>query len=368
MGPDYPQIKPLFVGSGLATTWLCPACSDLHRLARSRKGGFIAYPKDEGCEPVRLSKAAVILHRLDLEALARQIASVLPVTGRVEAMLGLPRVWRLGIAAPSVPVFLALPVSSAHLSSTLATLLLEKHPTFALLTPTGTHVAHAAHRALTTANARHFALAQFFATSPAGQWTTSLAAHDLAGTSPHAGIQHPFVFQEVTGGWQIVFDNAPAFMLGPLGGCRVLDYLFHRPGETIRALQLEHAIFPSKAKIRPGGKITDPGSSESLRNVLKEMRRLRASEERMREEGRDAEADRVAAEILALEKESERLQRPANDDGNRARDNIRKSVDAVHRNLAKRGAAGKLLSDHIRKHLDLGFEIQYRPPPGLEWH
>ena len=88
----------------------------------------------------------------------------------------------------------------------------------------------------------------------------------------------------------------------------------------------------------------------------------------MREEGRDAEADRVAAEILALEKESERLQRPANDDGNRARDNIRKSVDAVHRNLAKRGAAGKLLSDHIRKHLDLGFEIQYRPPPGLEWH
>ena len=79
-----------------------------------------------------------------------------------------------------------------------------------------------------------------------------------------------------------------------------------------------------------------------------------------------AEARRLDGEIEALESAlNERGE--ADGTGERARGNVRRAINAVLKQLDKRGAAEQAFAAHLRSQVSTGYECLYSQPEGRIW-
>lgn len=175
-----------------------------------------------------------------------------------------------------------------------------------------------------------------------------------------------FVFRRAGSHWDVVFDGGDPFHLEDSLGVRYLDHLLHRPNETIAAVDLEAAIRPEKAEARPRTSIQDQADPAAVRAYLRELVRLRAERDDAAETGRHAEAERIEAEIEALESQLPGKQR-STDSGERARDNVRKAIAATLRVLRTGGKAEKAFAAHVDQCVSVGYELLYSQPEGRVW-
>lgn len=177
-----------------------------------------------------------------------------------------------------------------------------------------------------------------------------------------------FEFRKTGRYWRVVFEGREAFPLEDTLGARYLDYLLHHANEAVAAFDLETAVQPEKGEVRQRGSVQAKLDGDSVRAYLRELGRLRDEREEAEKAGDQGEADRLDKDIEVLE---EALRDGANtnsgDAGCRARDNVRKAIGSVRRNLARGGEAERAFGEHIERLVDMGYECIYNQPRGRIW-
>ena len=203
---------------------------------------------------------------------------------------------------------------------------------------------------------------------PDGQQTAPAA---LAAPVPVAGSLPPrapagpaYVFRWNGELWEVVFDSLGPFYLENTLGAKYLDYLLHSANEPISSFDLEVAIQPAKGEARAINSIQDRLDGRARREYGQALSTLRAK--RARAAGNPGELRRLEEEIQALE--SALKQGAGSDDtGERARGNVRRAIEAVLKQLDKRGPAERAFAAHLRSQVSTGYECQYSQPEGRVW-
>lgn len=181
-----------------------------------------------------------------------------------------------------------------------------------------------------------------------------------------AGGGGRFVFRRSGQVWEVVHDGGGVFHLADTLGARYLDYLLHRPGAAVSAYDLEVAIRPERGQARARNSIQATLDPTTVKTYLRELERLRRAREAAGDGGDLGGADRMDAEIEALE-EALRGGQATGDVGERARNNVSKAVAAVRRRLAAGGPAERAFGEYLGRCVSTGYECQYRPAHGERW-
>jgi hypothetical protein len=175
-----------------------------------------------------------------------------------------------------------------------------------------------------------------------------------------------YLFRKVGRHWQVSFRGGRPFRLRNTLGARYLHYLLHRPNEPLSAFELELVVTPEKKEARVRDSIQPASDAQAKRAYREEMGGLQAK--RSAAEGAaDWEAvENLDAEMAALEAA---LQEggAAPDNGERARDNVRKALALVLGQLRDGGPEEKAFAEHLRTHLSIGHECLYSQAEGRVW-
>ena len=175
-----------------------------------------------------------------------------------------------------------------------------------------------------------------------------------------------FVFRREGSVWKVILNGCPEFHIPNSLGARYLDWLLHNANDVIGALDLEQAVTPEKATVRGKEAFDDGTDKEMVRQYLRNIERLRAEVEDARADNDTAEADRIEGEIDVIEKELKKRGR-YKDSGEKARNNVRKAIDAVKRALARGDKHQKAFLSHIEDMVKTGYKCQYVQPQGKIW-
>jgi hypothetical protein len=187
----------------------------------------------------------------------------------------------------------------------------------------------------------------------------------LAERSSQAGTECSpvYVFRWTGRDWKVVFGGGEPFYLEDTLGGRYVNYLVHHPNVPISAFELEVAVQPEKGEARSRNSIQPESDPRARREYRQELHRLQI--EKVQAAGEPEEVARLTGEIEALEAALKGV--GAADTGERARINVRKAVVVVLGQLRKRGPEGKVLAEHLRRHLSTGYECLYSQPEGRMW-
>lgn len=180
--------------------------------------------------------------------------------------------------------------------------------------------------------------------------------------SPRAGYQ----FSRKGRLWEVVFASRPPFYLENTLGARYLNYLLHHENEGISAFELELKITPEKAKARSRTSFQPVSDAQAKREYRAALRESEAKRRTAQAAGNAEEVERLSREIRALELEVKEDRKTA-DTGERARDNVRKALDAVKAGLRTGGSAEQAFAGHLDDQLSTGYECLYRQPEGRIW-
>ena len=204
--------------------------------------------------------------------------------------------------------------------------------------------------------------------APAQQLLPAGATPILADGPAQAGTQGspPYVFRRVGKHWQVVFAGGRMFRLRKTLGARYLDYLLHEPNEPIRAFDLEVEVQPEKGEARVRNTFQPDSDAQAMREYRQALPRLKAQRADAKAAGDLERVAHLGRDIEAFES-ALREGGGAADTGERARNNVRKAVAAVMEKLSEGGAEEKAFAEHLRTHLSIGIECQYRQPQGRIW-
>ena len=187
----------------------------------------------------------------------------------------------------------------------------------------------------------------------------------VAGSSPPRAPAGPgYVFRWNGELWEVVYDSLGPFYLENTLGAKYLNHLLHTANEPIAAFGLEVVIQPAKGEARSMNSIQDRLDGRARREYGQELRALRAKQARAA--GNPGEVRRLEGEIQALES-ALKQSRGADDTGERARGNVRRAINAVLKQLDKRGAAEQAFAAHLRSQVSTGYECLYSQPEGRIW-
>ena len=176
------------------------------------------------------------------------------------------------------------------------------------------------------------------------------------------------VFRQAGSHWDVVFEGGETIHLEDTLGAKYLSYLLRHPGEVISAFDLEVAINPDKAGARSRNSIQEQLDSETVRaGYLRELTRLRGEREDAAECGDVARADQLDEDIESVEEALQSNGRGTGDTGERARNNVRKSVGGVINRLGRGDKAQRQFAAHLTRCVSLGFEVMYQPASGEVW-
>jgi hypothetical protein len=148
-------------------------------------GRFVAVCGDpEGqCESVELTLEDVIVHELDVEALANGVCTLLGLEGEFRSLSLAGPVWQLGwyvpISGQRFAVMLILPVSDDEAHNAAVRLRGHQDKPFLLLAPTRAVIDPATVEYLRSGRSKLLLLEEIFGTSPTGDWQLSCLAEDL---------------------------------------------------------------------------------------------------------------------------------------------------------------------------------------------
>lgn len=191
------------------------------------------------------------------------------------------------------------------------------------------------------------------------------AVERILATAPAPGEAHASEgrsFRRCGDFWKVRFDGHELYLAQSLGAC-YLDNLLHRPNQPIPAFDLERAITPERAAVRA---INSSDGGGAVRGWLRELERLREERDEAAAHGDFGRAERIEADLAALEAQLKQTQR-VHDTGERARNNVRKAIGAVVRGLQRGDAAQKTFAAHLGQFLATGYECVYHQSPGGEW-
>ena len=175
------------------------------------------------------------------------------------------------------------------------------------------------------------------------------------------------VFCRAGSHWDVTFDGGRTIHLRHTLGVEYLSYLLHRPGQSMRAFDLELAINPDKGQARDPNSIQKTVDPQTKREARKELQELQSELEEAEAQGLVAKVKRLQGEIAKLEAVVGSTRLLDADTGERARNNVRKAIDKVVKNLRKGGSAEQALAQHITQFVSLGYNIAYNPPEGCRW-
>jgi hypothetical protein len=175
-----------------------------------------------------------------------------------------------------------------------------------------------------------------------------------------------FAFRQIGETWKVVFEGAPAFHVEDSLGAKYLDYLLHHPGEAISAYDLEMAIRPERAQVRPRNSIQGQQDSAAVREYLRELERVRGLLETAREVGNQLEQNQLEADLESLEAQLEGRTCAA-DAADRARNNVRKAVCGLTHRLQKGDRVQRGFAAYIRTCICLGYRCIHNQPTNQDW-
>ena len=174
------------------------------------------------------------------------------------------------------------------------------------------------------------------------------------------------VFCRAGSHWDVTFAGGRTFHLRHTLGVEYLNYLLHQPWQPISAFDMETTIRPLKASARVKDSIQNNLNADVVRDYLRQLDRLRVQRADAAEDGDLAMADRLDDDIAAIENELNK-NRQVPDAGERARDNVRKAINKVVKNLRKGSPAEQAFAQHITQFVSLGYDIAYNQPNGIRW-
>jgi hypothetical protein len=174
------------------------------------------------------------------------------------------------------------------------------------------------------------------------------------------------VFRLVGKRWKVILFGARPIWLPNILGSRYIDCLLHGANDPIDPFALEVKIEPEKGLARARDSIqaeSDPPSRRRYREGLGQCR-LRRSQAQAA--GHQAEVEALDVEIAALEAVL-KGRAIGGDTGERARNNVRKAIAVVMKQLWQGGPEERAFAQHLRDHLRLGYQCLYSQPEGRIW-
>jgi hypothetical protein len=187
---------------------------------------------------------------------------------------------------------------------------------------------------------------------------------DMA-SETRAESRSPYVFRKSGRHWEVVCCGGRGVRLRNTLGARYLDYLLHAPNQPIRAFDLEVEVQPEKGEARSRNSTQPEADPKAKREYQRTLGRLKA-------EHADAQAMGDVEKVQCLDGEIEALETAlkssgAADTGERARDNVRKAVAVVMKQLREGGPEERAFAEHLRRNLSIGHESLYSQPLGRIW-
>lgn len=372
----WPLLRPV---NGLASTYPCTnplGCECPHRVEELAPGRWLAVcGPDEGCPPIALAREDLLVYAVDSAALCSGIARSLGLVPCGSRKVAGSRAERVGTYNPAAAsTYLMFPGDSARMMREVERLFCAQPDPFILLTPTGAHCSADVESALRRQLCMHIALSGAVVLRADGSLMPTGAATPLLeefvrrkreGRSLAVATAR-FVFRKNGRHWGVVFDGGAEFSLENTLGARYLDYLLHHPNEPISAYDLEVAIQPEKASVRPKDSIQTKLDPDAVRQYLRELSRLRSQREGADKDGDLGEVDRLDGEIDALE-QALKGGNESGDAGERARGNVGKAIAAVRRKLKQGGKSEKAFADHIDRFVDTGYQCMYHQEGDDTW-
>jgi hypothetical protein len=181
------------------------------------------------------------------------------------------------------------------------------------------------------------------------------------------GHEVTHLFRQAGDYWDVVFEGNTAFHLKDTFGARYLDRLLHNPNKAIRALDLEGEIRVEKTAVRAQNSIQAATDRQSLLEYRNEVEELEAELEEAKATDNEAAVERLEKEIQDVKAAMGKKGNISGDAGERARDNVRKAVEAVVKSLTKKGSAEKAFAKHVSQCVKLGYDVMYVNPQGTIW-
>jgi hypothetical protein len=180
------------------------------------------------------------------------------------------------------------------------------------------------------------------------------------------GCSQVYAFRWTGRHWEVVWCGGRPFRLWNTLGARYLNYLLHKPNEPIRAFDLEVKVQPEKGEARVEESIQPESDPQAMREYRREVRRLNAKRTNALLAGDREEVSGLDTQIAALESALYE-RRVTADTGERARDNVRKALAVVFKQLREGGLEEKAFAEHLRTHLSIGHECLYSHRDGRIW-
>jgi hypothetical protein len=138
---------------------------------------------EEGEEPLRLSRAALIVHRLDPRRLAREVATVFGIDPDCGPVEGLANTHRVGLYRPTAgfefPAFLTIQLEEREYRTVLESLVARTSGKFLLLAPTTRHHRLTSKNLLRDRTAALLPLADTIRLGEGGRWERTEHADKL---------------------------------------------------------------------------------------------------------------------------------------------------------------------------------------------
>jgi hypothetical protein len=368
-------------------------CGCQHRLERDRRGNWIAVCDCGQCDAVRLNDADVVTFEPDIPKLAEKVAKLCG-WAVVRASKIAVNTWMMGsIEQERRAVVLWLGAEEVQLRTVIDRLVLGGVAPFVLLTLTGGSLSQHVDAFLKREGSVAVALSDLVTLDERG--TVSLAGSpkqivaELEARSATVretgkllrsihnkmdGVRAPspaskprLLFQKAGSSWSVVFNGSPAFTVPDTFGAKYLDYVLHRPGKVFDALELEMAIRPEKRESRLKNSVQTPMDRKACRTVNHELRELEDDLEHASAEDNKVAVKRLEDEIRTLKAAAGKQSGISADTGERARNNVRKAINAVVRRLRKGEKHEREFGRHIGDAVKLGYDIQYVLSPGETW-
>lgn len=174
------------------------------------------------------------------------------------------------------------------------------------------------------------------------------------------------VFRLVGKRWKVILFGARPIWLPNILGSRYLDYLLHAANDPIEPFALEVKVEPEKGLARARDSIQAESDAPSRRRYREDLGQCRLRRSQAQAAGRQAEVEALDVEIAALEAVL-KGRAIGGDTGERARNNVRKAIAVVMKQLWQGGPEERAFAQHLRDHLRLGYQCLYSQPQGRIW-
>jgi hypothetical protein len=182
---------------------------------------------------------------------------------------------------------------------------------------------------------------------------------------PVAAAPVRYAFSRVGENWRIVFEGKEA-LFSHSDGFTYIQALLRQPGQPVHVTRLQtltaRAALPQPAL---AGYDLDVIPDDHLPQRVMDRKLLRELQEEIEDlEERGADPDHIEARKKALEKVISQSRATFPDDGEKARDIIRKATNSTIRRIEKHLPACAL---HLRRAVTKGFELSYTPQQPTDW-